>query len=169
MREQLDKDGRHSAPAVRSAKVSSIQLEHTRKAGFPHQENHLYDLYRQRRDKRLRVSGRCFRAKMRKLVKDDELDAKFKASPGWLRGFRKRYHVSRRIRTNNKSKSAAERLPQVQRFHRSVKWFCQPPPARDPKYGQFPAKPRAHFEQVPQVRPETHRLRSALIRFISWV
>ena len=74
---------------------------------------------------------------------------KFKASNRWKLNFCRRYMVSTRKTTNTKTKSAQSRLPQVRKFHRTVKIFCQPPPARHHKYGRFPAKNRYHVDQVP--------------------
>ena len=44
-------------------------------------------------------------------------DGAFKASNKWLSGFAKRWGVSKQKKTNKKSKSIEERMPQIRNFH----------------------------------------------------
>ena len=44
-------------------------------------------------------------------------DGDFKASNKWLSGFTKRWGVSKQKKTNKKSKSLEERMPQIRNFH----------------------------------------------------
>ena len=73
----------------------------------------------------------------------------FKATNGWFQKWKARYQVSLRERTNSKTKSAEERLPKVQKFHRVAKRMCHPLPEQHEKYVRFAPKNRFHVDQVP--------------------
>lgn len=98
----------------------------------------------------LATPGRWFKAKMKKILKTEEPDGfdEFKCSNGWLGGFLSRHIICLRVATNNKPKSAAERVPALQKFHSTSLTFRQPPPLRDEKYGRFPADATYASDQV---------------------
>ena len=73
----------------------------------------------------------------------------FKATNGWFQKWKARYQIRLRERTNSKTKSAEERIPKVQKFHRVAKRMCHPPPQQDEKYGRFAPTNRFHVDQVP--------------------
>ena len=170
-REQIKADALSPNPKIREAYVSGDSLKRYLQGAFPEEEDKLYDMFGNRRADGKRVSGRWLKAKMRRLVKDRtekerarvchsdaeklarqkllEKADKFQGTQGWFRKWKARYQVSLRKRTNSKTKSAQERLPKVQKFHRTAKRFCQPPPQQDEKYGRFAARNRFHVDQVP--------------------
>lgn len=150
---QLEADGLHEDIKVRNAKVSSRRLEYLNKGQFPEHEEKLFEKFVERREKHRIVPRIWFRTHMKKLLKknppqNDEWKS-FSASPGWCYNFFDRFNITKRRRSNAKSKSPQERLPQVQKFHRTVKLFRQPPPQRDQKYGRFAAEHTYHVDQVP--------------------
>jgi len=170
-REQTKQDALSPNIKIREASLSSKALKRYLKGAFPEEESELYDPFGSRRDESKRVSAKWLKSKMRRHVKqlteremarelhDPAKKAEqakllekakaFRASRGWFRKWRRRYQVNLRKRTNTKTKSAQERLPKVQKFHRTVKRFCQPPPTQDPKYGRFKPHNRFHVDQVP--------------------
>lgn len=171
MRAKIKEDAFSPNPKIRESSLSADALKRYFRGAFPEEETKLYDMFGNRRADGRRVSARWLKAQMRKLVKErvaKEKQAKystkaekeqrakllnkaekFNATQGWFRKWKKRFQVSLRKRTNTKTKSAQERLPKVQKFHRTAKRFCQPPPQQDPKYGRFAAKNRFHVDQVP--------------------
>ena len=150
---QLEVDGLHEDAKVRNAKVSSRRLEYLNKGRFPEHEEKLFEKFHERREKYRIVPRIWFRTHMKKLLKQNPPENEdwktFSASPGWCYNFFQRFNITKRRRSNAKSKSPQERLPQVQKFHRTVKLFRQPPPERDQKYGRFPAPNTYHVDQVP--------------------
>lgn len=95
------------------------------------------------------VSGLWLRTRMRQLVNSPD----FKASAGWLRGFCRRYNLSFRKKTNGKSKSLAERLPQIRQWHRSLLRRLQEDIQSDPVWGRWPPARRFNVDQVHTVVP----------------
>ena len=169
-RAQIKKDGLSPNIRIREAKLGAKALTRYFEGAFPDEERELYDLFGNRRADSKRVTSKWLRAKMRKLVKtrleketarevpeaEQEKHKKFvakadefQASRGWFRRWKRRFQVSLRRRSNKKTKSARERLPKVQKFHRTIKRFCQPPPEQDAKYGRFKPENRFHVDQVP--------------------
>ena len=77
----------------------------------------------------------------------------FRASAGWVTGFKKRYRISYQCLTNKKSTHILEKLPLIKKFHRFLAdlQMSQGPPqsSRCIKYGRFPAHRRFHMDQVP--------------------
>lgn len=66
VRPQLEQDALHASPAVRNAKVSSKRLDFLNQGEYPDQENTLYNMYKERRDKYLKVLWFGFKVKWRK-------------------------------------------------------------------------------------------------------
>jgi hypothetical protein len=81
------------------------------------------------------------------VIVEERQGQKFQCSAFWFHGFKMRYQISLRAANNRKSKSVEERLPQIRKFHRTVKQFRQPPPERDSKFGRFPANQTYHFDE----------------------
>ena len=77
----------------------------------------MYGLYKLRRAKGLPVDGEYFSSKMVMLVKRDYPDSAFKGGSRWISKFTNRFGISLQAKTNKKSKSIEERLPQVRNFH----------------------------------------------------
>ena len=151
VREQIMQDGISATPAIRNAKISGKGLDAIRKALYPEQETKVYDLYGVRRLEGKIVSNFWITRQMLKILKEDKPDGwrTFKASNRWSTNFSARFQMSRRRTTNVKGKSATERLPKVQKFHRVVREFREPPPTQDEKYGRFSAINTFHMDQVP--------------------
>lgn len=146
-RKRIEKSA--SLPGSQSTRINVDAKR--RGARFPEQESWVYDEYRKRRYcDGLKVTSQWLRAKMKQALMSDKPEGwtEFKYSDQWFKRFKQRYSITLRARTNKKGKSVEERLPQVQEFHRKVKSMTQGPPDRDPKYGKFPAKVRAHVDQV---------------------
>ena len=79
----------------------------------------MHKMYKARRARGLVVDSEWLKTKMKFEVQESGKDPenKFKASNKWLHGFKKRKGVSKQRKTNKKSKSVQERLPQVKNFH----------------------------------------------------
>jgi len=170
-RERIKQDALSPNPKIRDAYLSADALKRYLEGAFPQEETQLYDMLGNRRADGKRVSARWLKSKMRYLVKlrvekekaqrlhvaSEKLRRErllkkaenFNASHGWFHRWKDRFQISLRKQTNVKSKSAQERLPKVQKFHRTVKQMCQPPPEQDAKYGRFTGKNRFHVDQVP--------------------
>ena len=143
------------------------------KRWFPAAEKRLYNLFMERRKRKLKVSTLWLTVRFRKLLAEmypsDERAAAFRASFRWMRKWAKRHNLSKRRRTNLKNKSVEERLPKIQRFHRKFRGMLKQPvryrapdssdvlalstvveeETRLPKYGQFQLWERINVDQVP--------------------
>lgn len=170
-RECIKQDALSPNPKIRDAKLSADALKRYFEGAFPKEETELYDMLGNRRADGKRASARWLKAKMRHVVKlrvekekaqhahseaEKQRRARllkraktFRASRGWFHRWKARFQVSLRRQTNTKAKSAQERLPKVQKFHRTVKQMCQPPPKQDDTYGRFTGNNRFHVDQVP--------------------
>ncbi len=148
---KIIRDGTHPDRRVRKARKHSEALDQQRRAKFPEQERKLFEMFRERRMKGLQVSRTWLRSKMKQLVEADKPKEweKFAASDVWNSKFRKRYSISSRQRTNKKPRSAKERMPMIQKFHRTARDFRKPPPNNHPTYGRFTPRDTFHFDQVP--------------------
>lgn len=170
-RAKIKQDALSPNPKIREAHLSSDALKRYFEGAFPREETQLYDMFGNRRADGKRVSARWLKSKMRHLVKQrvekekseilhnpaDKLKrqrflkkaGEFRASSGWFSRWKVRFQVSLRKQSNTKTKTAQERLHKVQKFHRTVKQFCAPPPEQNPKYGRFAGRNRFHVDQVP--------------------
>ena len=65
------------------------------------------------------VDSELLKALMKEFVRNSGKDpsGSFKASDNWLSKFTHRYGISKKKKTNKKSKSIEERLPAVRNFH----------------------------------------------------
>ena len=63
------------------------------------------------------MDGQYLKSQMRLLVRESGKNNKFKGGDKWLHNFTKRNGISKQRKTNNKSLSITERLPQVKNFH----------------------------------------------------
>lgn len=149
------------------------------KKWYPEAEAKLYDLFVDRRKKKLKVSTLWLTVRYRKLLKElyptDDRATRFRASYRWMRKWAKGHMLSKRRRSNSKNKSVEERLPAIQRLHGKFRKQLKQPvrrrgqvypegspvgtaaaaatgPAGEPrleKYGQFQLWERFNVDQVP--------------------
>ena len=79
----------------------------------------VYKKYKARRAEGLVVDGEFLKQTMLFELKKagKNKDGDFKASCKWLSGFAKRWGVSKQKKTNKKSRSLEERMPQIRNFH----------------------------------------------------
>ena len=98
--------------------VSSDSLKNFRKARHPEEESKLHKMYKARRQRGMPVDGEWLQSRMRQMVK--QKNPEFKAGNQWLSMFCKRKGISMQVKTHRKSKSVAERLPRIKRFH----WYA---------------------------------------------
>jgi hypothetical protein len=150
-RSQIFKSALDPNKKIRESKLSWEAIQKKRKGKYPIQEKKLFNIFCERREEGYRCHRRWFQARMKLLLRKDQPVEfeKFKCSNFWFEGFKVRYQVSLRAANNKKSKSVEQRLPQIRKFHQTVKEFRQPPPQMDPKYGRFPANRTYHVDQVP--------------------
>lgn len=87
--------------------------------GFPVQREKLYQEILSRREGGLVVDCKFIQTRFKQIVHTDKPPGwkKVKASPAWRDQFLKQYELTSQVKTNKKSKSIAERLPAVKRFH----------------------------------------------------
>ena len=87
---------------------------------FPEAEKKLFDAFRNRRNKGLKVTGRWLKAKMRFIVLKSEArydPVKHKFADMWLNGFLRRFKISLQRRSNKKNKTVWARIHLVSNFH----------------------------------------------------
>jgi len=98
---------------------SSANINRRKKGKYPEEEDILHKKYKVRRAKGLVVDGQYLKTQMKLLVRESgkDKDNKFKGGDKWLHNFTKRNGISKQRKTNNKSHSIIERLPQVKNFH----------------------------------------------------
>ena len=117
-----------------AANVTRELLKNYRpRAWFLKQERELYVLFRAKRKRGLKVSTFLLYVTMASLIKklypDDCWAETF--IPSWRFGkWAKKFLVATRRRSNSKNQSIEERLPKIQRFHKSLRGLMEnPPPA----------------------------------------
>lgn len=87
---------------------------------FAAAEAEVHALYKERREKGLRVKGHFLRIQMKRCVAriyGEETARLFKASRKWLFKFTKHYNMSLRVITNKKNQSVEERAAKCKRWH----------------------------------------------------
>ena len=115
-------------------------------------ENMLYGRFVWRvKHLRKKVTSAWLQRQMRLIYRDNgQFDKSFKASYGWVTGFRKRYCIVDNAVTNKHKQSLISRLPLIQKFHRWLIYDLQRSmPCRCPKYGRFPPSLMWHMDQSP--------------------
>lgn len=121
---------------------------------FPEAEFQLYlrFVWRRKHLKR-RVGYKWIQRNMLELVRihhHTQEAAEFKAGNTWCRKWCRRWSVTNQCRTNTKTTSLQDRLPQIRRFHQFLIYGLQrSEPQRCPKYGRFPPSRMFHMDQVP--------------------
>jgi hypothetical protein len=70
-------------------------------------------------------------------------------SPGWLSRFKRRFRITSQVITNKHASSVADRLPQIQNFHRYILFVQNRGIQRDERYGRYPPTHMFHFDQIP--------------------
>jgi hypothetical protein len=148
---QIRNDALNPDRRIRYGKLSSSALARYKIGKFPNEENLLFEKICMRREDGRKVSSRWCKTQMKKLLREKKPNEfeKFKASNNWIYRFKRRFQLSLRSRTNMKSKSTEQRLPEIRKFHRTVLDFRQPPPQQDDKLGRFRALSTYHQDQVP--------------------
>ena len=114
---EIEKDA--NSRTHKRKRISSSAFVSRKKAKFDEEEAKVHKAYKARRAKGLIVDGEYLKTKIVQVVRDSGKDPenKFKGSNMWLKGFKERRGVSHQRKTNNKSKSVEERLPQIKNFH----------------------------------------------------
>ena len=90
-----------------------------RKASMPEMESLLAEKIKAKRDKGMRVRTDWVKRTAKSLAL--KKNPGFKASPNWLRSFRRRKNLTRRRITNTNPKSTEDRLTSLLEFHRSLR------------------------------------------------
>ena len=116
-RKQIEKDSQ--SWSNKRKRISSAVVEVRKKAKYEEEEKALHKKYKARRAIGLPVDCHWLKNKMKEEVKNSGKDPEktFKGSDKWLSGFIKRKGISHQRKTNKKSKSVEERLPQIRNFH----------------------------------------------------
>ena len=136
--------------AFSSRAARKVSLQPGRSCKFAAAEAETYAQYREKRSKGLKVSGIILRTMMKKNVrKHYGTEAAFKASTFWLRSFAHRYSISIRKGSNTKNKSAAEKMPKIQRWHARFRRRLSRGKQLDPKWGRWLPEDRISTDQVP--------------------
>ena len=104
---------------------------HRARAWFPKAERELHVLFRAKRKRGLKVSTLWLCVTMTGLIKkhyrDDPRAETFTPSWRYVEKWAKKFRVATRRRSNSKNQSIEERLPKIQRFHKSLRGLMQNP------------------------------------------
>lgn len=136
------------------------RLTHPKPVMYPLAESATYDLYKDKRVRGRKVSKLWLQKTFKlEITKHYGADAKedLKGNRGWLRKFLKRNKISKRRKTNCKSHTIAQRLPEIKSWHKGLKALIQDAGDRRvdtavPVHaieGRFLFKDRANFDEVP--------------------
>ena len=141
-------------PKLRSRGARRTTLHRGRAPAYAALQVELHKLYRVRRLAGKRTSGFWLRKKMKILVcvhASDDAAKSFKASTFWLRGWARRFGVSLRRKSNNRSESLELRLPRIKRWHARLRRRLRggPPQKLHPKWGRWLPHNRLAHDQVP--------------------
>ena len=146
--------GTDSASTARTRRL----LRKYRSKLYPLAEQTIVSEFRKQRAVGMKVSGRWFKIKMKKAVREfygNEAADKFKGSNNWLRRFVKRNGIAIRRRTNKQKIGNSSKLPIIQSFHRQLRKDLNSKRRReglvefDQKWGRWPPNRRYNVDQVP--------------------
>ena len=117
---------------VAANKITGGLMKRNRsKPWFPRAESELHKLFRAKRKRGLKVSTFWLCVTMSGLVKqlypDDPRAGTFTPSWRFMGKWAKKWSVATRRRSNSKNQSIEERLPKIQRFHKSLRSLMQNP------------------------------------------
>ena len=117
---------------VAANKITGGLMKRNRsKPWFPRAESELHKLFRAKRKRGLKVSTLWLCVTMSGLVKqlypDDPRAGTFTPSWRFMGKWAKKWSVATRRRSNSKNQSIEERLPKIQRFHKSLRSLMQNP------------------------------------------
>ena len=113
-------------------KITGNLMKNNRsKAWFPRAEQELHKLFRAKRKRGLKVSTLWLCVTMSGLTKqlypEDPRAETFTPSWRFMGKWAKKWRVATRRRSNSKNQSIEERLPKIQRFHKSLRSLMQNP------------------------------------------
>jgi hypothetical protein len=131
--------------------VANLTRPRRSAARFPLVENELLAMFKARRARGRKVSERWLCVNAKALAKQYYPAQEFKASHGWRQRFGRRAKIAPRRRTNAKTVSLAERLPQLMQWHRVERLMLTDAtqgPIVDPKWGRFEPENRFNVDQV---------------------
>ena len=108
-----------------------LMKNHRARAPFPKAERELHVLFRAKRKRGLKVSTLWLCVTMtgliKKIYRDDPRAETFTPSWRYVEKWAKKFRVATRRRRNSKNQSIEERLPKIQRFHKSLRGLMQNP------------------------------------------
>ena len=111
--------------------IRDLMKNHRARAWFPKAERKLHVLFRAKRQRGLKVSTLWLCVTMTGLIKkhyrDDPRAETFTPSWRYVEKGAKKFRVATRRRSNSKNQSIEERLPKIQRFHKSLRGPMQNP------------------------------------------
>lgn len=114
-------------------------------------EAELHKLYREKRQRGLKISAHWLRINMKRIVRSmygDEAALHFKASPVWLFKFTNHYNMSLRKRTNKKNMSVDERAAKCKRWHARFRRRLSRSKQLSPKWGRWLPQDRLSIDQA---------------------
>ena len=108
-----------------------LMKNHPARAWFPKAEHELHVLFRAKRKRGLKVSTLWLYVTLTDLIKkhyrDDPRAETFTPIWRYVEKWAKKFRVATRRRSNSKNQSFEERLPKIQRFHKSLRGLMQNP------------------------------------------
>ena len=143
----------------KAAKCSKLQLKNCYRLGdkrlsqFPVQEAQLKVIFKERRKKGKKINDLWIKLQFKRILKKDKPNKyeQFKYSNGWLEGFKKRYSIVLRKRTNKKDIPIENRKGPIQQFHillhniRNTNHYKH----QSKVYGRFAPSNTYTFDEIP--------------------
>ena len=146
-----------SAKDPREAKLkrSSQYLKKRRQPRDPEVDEALYRSYKKRREEQKRVNWKWLKLEYKKIFQEVHGATLERVSGSVISGFLKRHNIVMLKKTNKKSLSIEERLPDVQNYHRHILSLRnsvradRPNQPRDPDGGRFSWSDTYSFDEHP--------------------